>query len=197
MPVVTTTSTFLFNPTLYITYSNLVPTLRARSMEPTWGPPGAGRTQVGPMLATWTLLSGDSCYSKQGHYVQTRTDCLFQWHAISHKTEKSIWTIQCSLRHMIITTHFYIGYILIELWTSVIYRFIQNTLQSKTLIGMTFLNLIAVIHRICVVSPIHALTSTTVYSSGLGKQPVMLSSTRVMTSSENCSSIIYPVPHHI
>ena len=30
----------------------------ARFMGPTWGPSGAGRTQVGPMLATWTLLSG-------------------------------------------------------------------------------------------------------------------------------------------
>ena len=30
----------------------------ARSMGPTWGPPGADRTQVGPMLAPWTLLSG-------------------------------------------------------------------------------------------------------------------------------------------
>ena len=27
-------------------------------MGPTWGPPGADRTQVGPMLAPWTLLSG-------------------------------------------------------------------------------------------------------------------------------------------
>ena len=27
-------------------------------MEPTWGPSGADRTQVGPMLAPWTLLSG-------------------------------------------------------------------------------------------------------------------------------------------
>ena len=26
-------------------------------MEPTWGPSGADRTQVGPMLAPWTLLS--------------------------------------------------------------------------------------------------------------------------------------------
>ena len=26
---------------------------------PTWGPSGADRTQVGPMLAPWTLLSGD------------------------------------------------------------------------------------------------------------------------------------------
>ena len=27
-------------------------------MRPTWGPPGADRIQVGPMLAPWTLLSG-------------------------------------------------------------------------------------------------------------------------------------------
>ena len=32
--------------------------LRARFVGPTWGPPGADRTQVGPMLAPWTLLSG-------------------------------------------------------------------------------------------------------------------------------------------
>ena len=30
----------------------------ARFMGPTWGPPGADRTQVGPMLAPWSLLSG-------------------------------------------------------------------------------------------------------------------------------------------
>ena len=30
----------------------------ARFKGPTWGPPGAGRTQVGPMLGPWTLLSG-------------------------------------------------------------------------------------------------------------------------------------------
>ena len=34
--------------------------LIARFMGPTWGPSGADRTQVGPMLAPWTLLSG-SC----------------------------------------------------------------------------------------------------------------------------------------
>ena len=28
------------------------------NMGPTWGPSGADRTQVGPMLASWTLLSG-------------------------------------------------------------------------------------------------------------------------------------------
>ena len=30
----------------------------ARFMRPTWGSSGADRTQVGPMLAPWTLLSG-------------------------------------------------------------------------------------------------------------------------------------------
>ena len=36
-------------------------TLIARFMGPTWGPAGADRTQVGPMLAPWTLLSGTVC----------------------------------------------------------------------------------------------------------------------------------------
>ena len=35
--------------------------LVARFMGPTWGPSGADRTQVGPMLAPWTLLSGWTC----------------------------------------------------------------------------------------------------------------------------------------
>ena len=30
----------------------------AKFMEPTWGPPGSCRPQMGPMLAPWTLLSG-------------------------------------------------------------------------------------------------------------------------------------------
>ena len=32
-------------------------TLIARFMGPTWGPSGASRTEVGPMLAPWTLLT--------------------------------------------------------------------------------------------------------------------------------------------
>ena len=32
--------------------------LIARFMGPTWGPPGADRTQVGPMWVPWKLLSG-------------------------------------------------------------------------------------------------------------------------------------------
>ena len=36
----------------------LVSTLIARFMGPIWDPSGADKTQVGPMLAPWTLLSG-------------------------------------------------------------------------------------------------------------------------------------------
>ena len=32
----------------------------AKFMGPTWGPPGSCRPQMGPMLAPWTLLLGDS-----------------------------------------------------------------------------------------------------------------------------------------
>ena len=37
---------------------NMMTALIARFMGPKWGPSGADRTQVGPMLAPWTLLSG-------------------------------------------------------------------------------------------------------------------------------------------
>ena len=38
-------------------------TLIARLMGPTWGPSGTDRAQVGPMLAPWTLLSGNTLQS--------------------------------------------------------------------------------------------------------------------------------------
>ena len=41
-----------------ILYDLLLTTLIARFMGPTWGPSGANRTQLGPMLAPCTLLSG-------------------------------------------------------------------------------------------------------------------------------------------
>ena len=43
----------LLHPTV-----SVVSTLTARFVGPTWGPAGADRTQVGPMLAPWTLLYG-------------------------------------------------------------------------------------------------------------------------------------------
>ena len=41
---------------LHLQYDSVI--LIARFMGLIWGPPGAERTQVGPMLAPWTLLSG-------------------------------------------------------------------------------------------------------------------------------------------
>ena len=46
---------FFWVPWLWI---RLLITLIARFMGPTWGPSGADRTQMGPMLAPWTLLCG-------------------------------------------------------------------------------------------------------------------------------------------
>ena len=48
---------------------NINATLIARSMGPTWGPSGADRTQMDPMLATWTLLSGYLYHHHSQHMV--------------------------------------------------------------------------------------------------------------------------------
>ena len=45
-----------------ILHSFAVLSLVARFMGPTWGPSGADRTQMGPLLAPWTLLSGLFCH---------------------------------------------------------------------------------------------------------------------------------------
>ena len=59
---------------IYIVYW-CATSLIARFMGPTWGPSGADRTQVGPMLDTWTLLSGVSFGSIAGRFhtcIQSR-----------------------------------------------------------------------------------------------------------------------------
>ena len=72
-------------------------TLIARLMGPTWGPSGADRTQVGPMLAPWTLLSGDVKYLKCIYGVpETETiDYLLKWKC-GHFDE--IWVDSCYQR---------------------------------------------------------------------------------------------------
>ena len=44
-----------------ITPVDKMPLLIPRFTGPTWGPSGANRTQLGPMLAPWTLRSGSPC----------------------------------------------------------------------------------------------------------------------------------------
>ena len=38
-------------------------------MGPTWGPSGADRSQMGPMLALWTLLSGNTVISQPWAWI--------------------------------------------------------------------------------------------------------------------------------
>ena len=45
--------------TILFDISQSLQTQIARFAWPTWGPPGSCRPQVGPMLAPWTLLSGE------------------------------------------------------------------------------------------------------------------------------------------
>ena len=67
--------------------------LIARSLGPTWVPTGADRTQVGPMLATWVLISGSSLvvYAKLYNdliiHFTSRAACIFTniWTTWSHK----------------------------------------------------------------------------------------------------------------
>ena len=43
-------------------------------MRSTWGPSGGDRTQVGPILAPWSLLSGILC---KAHYAELWTSTIF------------------------------------------------------------------------------------------------------------------------
>ena len=61
-------------------------TLTARFMGPAWGPSGADRTQVGPMLAPWTLLSGY-------HSTSSAFQCSICVQTILHWSNKYIQLI--------------------------------------------------------------------------------------------------------
>ena len=60
--------------------------LTARFMGPIWGPFGADRTELGPMLAPWTLLSGREALTKVG-FQTLWGDCD------SYQSMGSIWRI--------------------------------------------------------------------------------------------------------
>ena len=68
----------------YLTKIPVKSTLIARFMWPTWGPTGADRTQVGPVLAPWTLISG---------YLWPREASVGMW---TSSSEVQINTFACS-----------------------------------------------------------------------------------------------------
>ena len=74
-----------------------MPSLIARFMGPTMGPSGADMTQVGPMLAPWTSLSG--LYFMGSHCCQCRrylpcfhTDSLWSWPRAQFANTEWLWS---------------------------------------------------------------------------------------------------------
>ena len=68
-----------------------------------WGPPRAGRTQVGPILVPWSLLSGKICSSISTELNPCQAKFIFQKKiifAISHHFSKLRWHRQLKLFHM-------------------------------------------------------------------------------------------------
>ena len=55
-------------------------------MGPTWGPPGSCRSQMGPMLAPWTLLSWLSDPIGAALKCKSRCQCCFNLEEKSHFT---------------------------------------------------------------------------------------------------------------
>ena len=64
------------------------PSQIARFMGPTWGPSGADRTQVGPMLAPWTLLSEmRMSESETRHPFLKQMSIMSKWAAMLEESE--------------------------------------------------------------------------------------------------------------
>ena len=70
--------------------------LIARSMGPTWVPSGDDRTQVGPMLATWNLLSGILVAS--GFPLQRASNARI-WHSCCCK---HMWAVEKAVQLLVI-----------------------------------------------------------------------------------------------
>ena len=68
--------------------------LIARFMRPTWGPPGADRTQVGPMLAPWILLSGSLRLTQNGkHHADNIFDCIMEMVVFLIKFHRNLFPV--------------------------------------------------------------------------------------------------------
>ena len=83
----------------------------ARFMRPTWGPSGANRTQVGPMLAPWTLLYGNLlslCHCNHFHWSLIFVSCICLHVALINSLRPSEaythqWTNQHWFRQWLVT----------------------------------------------------------------------------------------------
>ena len=67
-----------------ITLANGMPSQIAKFMGPTWGPHGSCRSQMGPMWAPWTLLSG-LIPEAPNHYLRQRWTAINEVMLRSHE----------------------------------------------------------------------------------------------------------------
>ena len=81
-----------------------LPALIVKFMGPAWGTPGANRTQVGPMLATWTLLSG---LEQMGNWLalptakQTKREPGKYFYSVLHLTQTVLhWWFLSDIVHL-------------------------------------------------------------------------------------------------
>ena len=83
-----------------------VHTLLARFMGPTWGPSGADRTQVGPMLAPWTLLSGHAWWASRNFQLTLKLRMLYFVVKMKQQFNPSI----CSIKSLFYIYQIFKGY---------------------------------------------------------------------------------------
>ena len=76
--------------------------LLARFMGPTWGPSGADRTQVDPMLAPWTLLSGTYCANERLYHQRNHVCPGMPMYYETTQAVRDFWdqTLHVSLKKM-------------------------------------------------------------------------------------------------
>ena len=73
-------------------------------MGPTWGPPGPCRTQLGPMLAPWTLLSGAICHINHNSIQSESIRCLgWIWNIRRLNQAANFYT----LKKLVVNKHLY------------------------------------------------------------------------------------------
>ena len=74
------------------------------SIMSTWGPPGADRTKVGPMLTTWTLLSR-TFLTLMAHFKKKSSHCLLWFGDIPVQDRKGacvlkLWAMLIKLNNL-------------------------------------------------------------------------------------------------
>ena len=97
-----------------------VESLIASFMGPTWGPPGADRTQVGPMLAPWSLLSGvchRSCFDllcwvfrdSFALFTHVLQGCFVSSGAVEYAAQQSLLGLHTILTPCHVVTQVWVG----------------------------------------------------------------------------------------